>query len=124
MNKRRIDRLNSLLKEVISEVIKKKVKNVHVSQFLAISEVKISPDMRKADVFISIIGEDQEKEKTLEALTSAAGFIGVNASKMVVLRYFPSLHFHIDRSIDKLMRIEEIIQKINKDEISRSDNCE
>lgn len=119
MKKNRKERLNSLLKEVISEVIFKDVKNPNVSQFVAVTEVDISADLQQAKVYISVIGNQEEKKKTLEALQSAAGFIGVHASKKVVLRHFPSLLFKLDESVDKHMRIEEILGKIHDEESTR-----
>ena len=87
MSSKRIKRLNSLLKEVISEVILKEVRNPDVSSLVTVTDVDISADLHYATVSISVIGDEKDKEKTLKALQSAAGFIGVQASKKVVLRY-------------------------------------
>src|SRR4051812_44609534 len=105
----RTDRLNSLLKEVISEIIRKEVRNPHVAEFVTVTRVQISKDLHHAQVFISIIGPEQDKVKTIEALNSAAGFIAVQSSKQVVMRYFPELKFKLDDSVDKHMRIEELL---------------
>src|ERR1700751_3315235 len=112
MAKQRTDRLNSLLKEVISEVIKRDVRNPHVNELVTVTRVQITKDLHYAKVFISVIGTDQAKAETLIALQSAAGFIAVNASKKVVMRYFPALTFKLDDSVDKHMRIEELLGKI------------
>jgi ribosome-binding factor A len=114
MSSRRILRLNNLLTEVISETIHKEVKNPHVGSFVSVSRVEISPDLRHARVFISMLGSDEQKRETLEALRSAAGFIAVRSSKKVTMRFFPELHFHLDDSVDKWMRIEQIMQDIHK----------
>ncbi len=112
---KRTDRLNSLLKEVISEVIKKDVRNPHVTDLITVTRVQISKDLHYAKVYISVIGSQQAKDETLQALTSAAGFIAVNSSKKVVMRYFPELTFKLDDSVDKHMRIEELLDKIGKE---------
>lgn len=112
---KRTDRLNSLLKEVISEVIRKDVRNPHVNELVTVTRVQISKDLRHAKVFISVIGSEQDKIETIEALISAAGFIAVNASKKVVMRYFPELTFKLDDSVEKHMRIEELLNKISKE---------
>lgn len=116
---KRTDRLNSLLKEVISEVIKRDVRNPHVGELIAVTRVQISKDLRHAKVFISVIGSEQDKAETLDALNSAAGFIAVNSSKKVVMRYFPELIFRLDDSVDKHMRIEELLGEIDKELESR-----
>lgn len=119
MTKQRTDRLNSLLKEVISEVIHKDVDNPDVAEFVSVTRVDISKDLRHAKVYISIIGDEETKEKTLNALEKASGFIGVHASKKVVMRFFPSLRFVIDNTVDKVMRIEELLQEIQQEKDTR-----
>ena len=115
----RTDRLNSLLKEVISEVIKRDVRNPHVTELVTVTRVQISKDLRHAKVFISVIGTDPQKAETIAALTSAAGFIAVNSSQKVTMRYFPELRFKLDDSVDKHMRIEELLGEISKERESR-----
>ncbi len=116
---KRTDRLNSLLKEVISEVIKREVRNPHVAELVTVTRVQISKDLRHAKVFISVIGSEQQKAETMDALTSAAGFIAVQSSQKVVMRYFPELTFKLDDSVEKHMRIEELLGKISKERESR-----
>jgi ribosome-binding factor A len=116
----RTDRLNSLLKEVISEVIRRDVRNPHVAELITVTRVQISKDLHYAKVFISVIGDDQQKEETLQALRSAAGFIAVNSSQKVTMRYFPELNFKLDDSVDKHMRIEELLGKITKERATRN----
>lgn len=115
----RTDRLNSLLKEVISEVIRRDVRNPHVTELITVTRVQISKDLHYAKVFISVIGDAQQKKETLDALHSAAGFIAVNASQKVTMRYFPELNFKLDDSVDKHMRIEELLGKITKEREAR-----
>jgi len=115
----RTDRLNSLLKEVISEVVMRDVKNPHVSQLITVTRVDISKDLQHAKVYISVIGSPQEKEQTLEALQSAAGFIAVQASKKVVMRYFPALTFKLDTTVEQQMRIDTLLGKIHDEQRSR-----
>ena len=109
---RRTHRLNSLLKEVISEVIRKDVGHPKVSSLITVTEVDITKDLTLAKVFISVIGTDAEKQETIKALQSAAGYIAVLASKKVVLRHFPSLTFKLDESVDAHLRINSILKDI------------
>lgn len=120
MSVKRTDRLNSLLKEVISEVIKRDVRNPHVTQLVTVTRVQITPDLHYAKVFISVIGSEQDKFETIAALNSAAGFIAIQASHKVVMRYFPELRFKLDDSVDRHMHIEEILNSIAKERQSRT----
>lgn len=115
----RTDRLNSLLKEVISEVIRKNVRNPDVQELVTVTRVNISKDLHHAKVYISIIGKPEEKWKTLKALKSAAGFISINASKKVVMRFFPELKFILDDSADRHMRIEQLLGEIKTEQNAR-----
>ncbi len=110
---KRTDRLNSLLREVLSEVIRQDVKNPHIHELITVTQVDISRDLHNAKVYISVIGNDREKKGTLNALKSAAGYIAVIASKKVVMRYFPHLNFFLDDSVDKHQHIDDLIEKIN-----------
>lgn len=119
MVKNRIVRLNSLLKEVISEVIHRDVRNPHVGQFVSVTSVDITKDLQHAKVYISIIGTPKEKEETIIALQSAAGFIAIQSSKKVVMRYFPELTFKLDTSVDQQIRIDTLLGKIKEEQDSR-----
>ncbi len=116
---KRTDRLNSLLKEVISETIRKEVRDPNVNELLTVTRVDITKDLHYAKVYVSVIGEELQKKATIDALNNAAGFIAVNASKKVVLRYFPALTFKLDDSVDRHMRIEDLLQKIAEEKALR-----
>lgn len=117
----RVDRLNSLLKEVISEVIRNDVRNPHVNELVTVTRVEITKDLHYAKVYVSVIGTPDIKKETLAALSSASGFIAVNASKKVTMRYFPELTFKLDDSVEKHMRIDELLKEINNEKKSRKD---
>ncbi len=120
MLKKRTDRLNSLLKEVISDVIRKDVRNPLVNELVTVVRVDITKDLHYAKVYISVIGNDAQKTQTVNALQSAAGFIAVQASRQVVMRYFPALTFKLDDSVDKHIKIEELLNSIQKEQKSRT----
>lgn len=119
MTTQRTDRLNSLLKEVISEVIRKDVRNPHVNELVTVTRVDITKDLHYAKVYVSVIGEPAVKAETLAALQSAAGFIAVNSSHKVVMRYFPTLTFKLDDSVDKHMRVATLLNEISEEKKAR-----
>ncbi len=121
---RRTERLNSLIKEIISDVIKKHVRHPDVSPLFTITKVDITKDLRYAKVYVSVIGTQEEKNKTLQALQSSAGFIGVYASKEVQIRYFPELTFKLDDTMDHHLRIEEILKDIEDERTARKGQSE
>jgi ribosome-binding factor A len=119
MKKNRLSRINSLLKEVIFEVIQKDVRNPHVTTFVSVTNVDTSADLHYAHVSVSLIGTPAEKEKVVAALQSAAGFIAVHAAKKVRIRYFPTLTFKIDHSVDELLKIQNILTDLEAERKSR-----
>lgn len=117
---KRTERLNSLLKEVISEVIRQDVKNPNVSELLTITEVNITKDLHYAKVYVSVIGSEQDKKQTIDALQQASGFISTMAAKKVVMRYFPHLKFILDSTVNKQMKIDLLLKKIEEEKQSRN----
>ncbi len=115
MSTRRVKRLNSLLREVLSEVIRNEVKNPAISSLTTVTEVDVSKDLENAKVFISVIETPIKKQETMQALESASGYITMLASKKVSLRHFPSLVFKLDDSYDRYNKIEELLKKIEDD---------
>lgn len=116
---KRAKRLNSLLKEVLSEVIHKEVRDPRLHPLVSVTEVDISNDLQHAKVSISVIGTDLQKQSSLAALQSAATFIALAASKKVVMRYFPALTFKLDTSLDEYMKIDSLLNKIHQEQESR-----
>lgn len=116
---KRTDRLNSLLQEVIAEVIMREIRNPKISTLITVKKVEITKDLHHAKVYISMLGSDLEKKETLKALKSAAGYISVQAAKKVVMRYFPSLTFHMDDTLEDEIRIHTLLEKIHEEQQNR-----
>lgn len=116
---RRTERLGSLLKEVISEIIRHKVRNPKIAELTTITNVDITTDLHYAKVHVSVIGDESVRKETVEGLNSAASYIAVLTSKKVVMRYFPELTFILDTSADDQFHIENIIQDLEKERESR-----
>jgi ribosome-binding factor A len=112
---RRTEKVNSLLKQVISDVIRLQVKNPHLPPLVTVTQVDVTADLRHAKVYVSVIGNESIKKEAILALQSAAGFIAVHASKEVTMRYFPVLMFILDESVEKLMRIDTLLGQIEKE---------
>jgi ribosome-binding factor A len=119
MGYERTVRLNSLLREVLSDVIRGKVKNPKVSQLVTVTRVAITRDLRYAKVYISTIGENKEREETMEALNSAKGFIAITAAKEVRMRHFPELTFLYDDGVEKQARIDSLLHEVSKEREKR-----
>ncbi len=107
---RRIERLNHLIRDVLSELLQRQVKDPRLSNFLTVTRVSISPDLQHAKVFISIMGSDQGE--TLKALYNASGFLRKELGARLTLRHIPELSFHNDDSIEQGIRVLHLIEQV------------
>ena len=109
---RRIERLNHLMRQEISELFQRQVKDPRLGGFVTVTQVSASPDLRHAKVFISIIGNEEEKREALKALTIASGFLRKELSMRLRLRRSPELSFHYDDSIDQGAQVLQLISQV------------
>ena len=111
----RIERVGNLLRHEISELLQRQVKDPRVGNFVTVTEVSISPDLRYAKVFVSCIGSEEERQKTLSGLTAASGFLRNQLAKRLRLRRIPELSFHWDDSIERGARLLRLIDEVSVD---------
>lgn len=121
MKQNRLVRVNSLLKEVLFEVIHREVKNPEINQFVTVTRVETSADLQHAKVYISLIASDAEKQRILHLLQESAGYIAVHASKKVRLRYFPQLLFKLDMGLEHSLKIQELLSDLERERNSREE---
>ena len=112
----RIERVNSLIRQEISELLQRQVKDPRLGNFIAVTAVATSPDMKYAKVFVSRIGGDQEKQETLSVLASASGFFRKELTKRLRIRRVPELSFQWDDSIERGDRLSQLIDHVTSDE--------
>ena len=112
---RRIERLNNLLRHEISELLQRQVKDPRLGNFVTVTEVSISPDLRYARIFVSHMGSEEEKRETLSILASASGFFRRELAKRLRLRRIPELSFQCDDSIERGAHLLELIDQVTAD---------
>lgn len=116
MKSRRLERINSLLREVISEVVMRELKDPTLPTLITVSEVQTSNDLHHAKVMISLLEDDPAKNaKVIETLQKASGYIAIQASKRTELRFFPELVFKLDESTKNYLRIDEILKNVDNE---------
>ena len=109
----RIEQINSLIRQEISELLQRQVKDPRLESFIAVTGVSTSPDLKYAKVFVSSMDSVEEKQKTLTALASASGFLRRELSRHLRLRRIPELSFHWDDSIERGDHIMQLIDQVN-----------
>ena len=114
MSKHRKDRINEEVKRVLSDIIRTELKDPRISMMCSVIAAEVTPDLKFAKVFISILGNEEEKKNSLAGLNSAAGYIRRELSTRIDLRNYPELHFQLDNTIEHGAKILGILNEINK----------
>ncbi len=111
---RRTSRVNDLLREELSELIQREVKDPRVAQGLTtIIEVEVSPDLRHATVFVSHLGDEAERDEVIRGLQRAAHFLQTELMHRLDMRRVPELVFRFDPSIERGARLASLIHEVN-----------
>lgn len=114
---RRVERVNDLLRDEISAIVHRELKDPRLGGMISITEVEISPDYHYAKVFVSVLGSEEEHASTLTALNTAASFIRRELrTRLKSLRHVPELNFKLDRSIENGARISALLNKVAEDD--------
>jgi ribosome-binding factor A len=111
----RIERVNHLIRQEISQLLQRQVKDPRLSRFVAVTEVATSADLRYAKVFVSCIGSQGEREETLKGLLAASGFFRNKLAKSLRMRRVPELSFHWDDSIERGTHLLQLIDEVSSD---------
>ncbi|VAV82613.1 Ribosome-binding factor A [hydrothermal vent metagenome] len=113
---KRSDRVGDLVaQEVASMLLQGEIKDPKIG-FVTITRVKMSPDMKHARIYFSVMGDEKSVRKSGHALNRARGFIRRALAKKVQLKYIPEIFFEFDDSLEYSMRIEELLSDIEEQE--------
>jgi ribosome-binding factor A len=110
MSAGRMRRVDEAVRAVLSDAISSDLKDPRVG-FVTVTGVKTSPDLRHARVYVSVLGDEQVRTATLEGLRSAHGFLQSRVASELTLKHTPALTFEYDESVDRGMRISELLDQ-------------
>jgi len=109
----RQDRVAEAIRQEASIIIHDKLKDPRLG-FITITKVEVTPDLRYAKIFFSVLGNEESYEKTKQALDSALGFVRKLVAGRLNLRFAPEIAFYEDRSTEYSVRIEEVLNEIKE----------
>ncbi|MFC2034688.1 30S ribosome-binding factor RbfA [Chloroflexota bacterium] len=112
----RIEQVNSLLRQEISRLLQRQVKDPRLDNFITVTKVSTSADLKYAKVFVSRIGSKEEKQKMLSVLLSASSFFRRELASCLKLRYIPELSFQLDDSIERGDHLLTLIDEITSEQ--------
>jgi ribosome-binding factor A len=105
----RMRRVNEVMREVIGGTIASELQDPRIG-FVTVTAVETSPDLRSARVFVSVLGDEEEREATLAALRSSHGVLQAAVNSQLRLKRTPTLSFLYDDSIERGARLSSLLQ--------------
>lgn len=105
----RIRRINEVLREVVGAAVASDLSDPRIG-FVTVTSVETSSDLRTAKVYVSVLGDEREREATLEGLRSSHGVIQSRIAAETRMKRTPTLSFHYDDTIEKGVRISKLLE--------------
>ena len=115
MATRRQKQVAELLHQEISQLIQYRTQDPRLG-FVTVTDVEISPDLRQARVYVTVLGDDVDAQSTLEGLASASGYFRRELGQSLALRYVPQLSFQLDTSLEYGLHIDNILDSIKEEQ--------
>jgi ribosome-binding factor A len=113
MDYQRSDRVGDLLVELVSELLRREIRDPRVGA-VTITAAKVSKDLRHARIYFNLFGGCADKKDVLAGLESATGFIRSKIGKQLNLRFVPTMEFFYDDTQDEAQRIEDLLKQVKK----------
>jgi ribosome-binding factor A len=112
---RRTDRVDDVLRSELSSLILRELHDPRV-RLATVSEVHVTPDLRRARVAVSVIGEEATREQAVAALRHAAGFLRKQLASRLRMRVVPELIFELDRGAEHSVHIASLLETLHHDD--------
>jgi ribosome-binding factor A len=112
----RPERVAQLIRRELSDIISNKIRDPRVTQWVSITDVEVTRDLSFARVYISILGPPEERDRTLDVLTTATGYIRSQLAPRLDIREVPELRFELDTSLETGARVDDILRRLQKGE--------
>ena len=107
----RIEKVQKLAREVLGDAIQS-LKDPRVG-FATVTAVRISSDLQHARVFVSVLGDAEQQEQTMQGLKSARSHLKSELGRQVRMKYIPDLHFELDTGAEEAQRLEALFRQIH-----------
>ncbi|HIW49107.1 MAG TPA: 30S ribosome-binding factor RbfA [Firmicutes bacterium] len=112
--KTRMIRINDELKKELSEILRKEIHDPRVSAMTSVIRVETTTDLKYCKIFVSVLGNEEEKESVMKGLKNAKGFIRHLLAERVNLRNTPELIFKLDDSVEYAVRMDQLIKEVTE----------
>jgi ribosome-binding factor A len=106
-------RVQEMLVHEVAEILRREIQDPRIG-FVTITDAEVSPDLRHARIFFSVLGEPEKREETTKALNRAAGFVRSEFARRAQMRYVPDIRFQFDSSVERGARIHELLAQVKE----------
>lgn len=113
-NNNRITRINDEIMKELSQIMRAELKDPRIGVMTSVLRVDTTADLKYCKVFVSVLGNEEEKKSVMEGLKNAHGFIRHLLAERVNLRNTPELLFKLDESVEYGVRMTKLIDEVNK----------
>lgn len=110
----RHERVAEEIRHEIGTMVAGELKDPRIEGLVTITEVRVTPDLKHARIFVSVMGSEAEQKTTVQGLTAAAGYIRHELTERIQLRRAPEIHFILDHSEEYGQHIEELLRQTKK----------
>lgn len=107
----RVQKLREFIREEVSDILHRGAKDPRIG-FVSVTDVELSNDLRHAKVYVSVLGSEEERAKTMEALQHAVGFVRTELAKRLRTYHTPEIQFRLDTSIERGTRVLQLLREI------------
>ncbi|MBO8435145.1 MAG: 30S ribosome-binding factor RbfA [Tyzzerella sp.] len=113
-NNNRMTRINDEILKEVAQILRGELKDPRVGVMTSVLRVDTTPDLKYCKVYVSVLGNDEEKQGVMKGLKNATGFIRRLLAQRVNLRNTPELIFKLDDSVEYSIRMSKLIDEISK----------
>ena len=110
----RHERVAEEIRHEVSAMLAGELKDPRLAGLVTVTEVRVSPDLKQARIYVSVMGTQAEQTSTLQGLAAAAGYVRHEVTERLQMRRAPEVHFVLDHSEEYGQRIEELLRQTKR----------
>jgi ribosome-binding factor A len=116
MSSRRQKKICRVIREAASDIIQHRLNDPRIEGIVSVTDVDVSPDMKNANVYLSVMAVDEKvAEKTIKAISRAAGYIQTEVGRRMTTKFYPKLTIHEDKKMKKTLEMMKLIDEASKE---------
>jgi len=119
MERKRALRLAEAIQREVGDILDRRIRDPRKSTMVTVTRVDVSQDLRHAKIYVSVLGDDEEKEAAQRLLRRATRFIRSELASFLDLRVAPEISFALDESAENYLRIDQVLKRIHEEEEGR-----